>query len=166
MKKKTWKAWDELLIEAWKRDASMFQVAFNFLLLHSQITLEQLRSSGPEDLFAAIGVTSRSPKFGNHLNCPVKEFFRQFFPDANELLWQGKDAPAKEKLRLYRVSEERLSQGRELNNLKTDARRKRSSLEFPLIPGTNAMHIRDARKSASDWNTVKPSRARQRTRPL
>lgn len=167
MEKKMWQVWDEFLVEAWMRDGGMFQVTFNFLLRYGiGVTYEQIRTRDPKDFFAAIGINSRSPKTGNQLHGPVKAFFRQFFPSANELLWKGHILAALKEMRQYKIAEGRLFEDKEMRAIKRHFRESRSTPQFPIIPGTNAMHISEARKLASDWYMVKPSRSRQRVKRL
>jgi len=83
--KKMWKAWDEFLVDAWEKDGGMFIVTWQFLMSYG-ISQVMLKAMKPKDFFAEIGVTSRAPKIQAHLFCPVKMFFWQFFPAANELL--------------------------------------------------------------------------------
>ena len=160
-----WKAWDEFLVDAWKKDRGMFITTWQFLMSYG-VSQVMLKAMEPKDFFANIGVTSRSPKVRNHLFCPVKAFFWQFFPVANELLWQGKKLEALRAMRRYYVGEEQMRVDREMRQSKKKARKVKSTSGLPLISGTNAMHIYEARRAASDWGTVKPSRCRQRTRRL
>ncbi len=165
--KPSWKVWDEFFIDAWERGEKMFITAFNFLSRCGAVTsYEQMKSSNPQQLFASIGVSLRSPKIQDQLHGSVKAFFSQFFPDVNELLWQGKKSAALRKMRCYKVGGDRLRQDRELEKSKRDTRRKKSPSIPLLIPDTNAIRVVDARRRCSDWNTVKPSRCRQRTKRL
>jgi hypothetical protein len=149
------KQWDEYLVAAWQRNQMMFFTTIIFLE-RCGITKERLDELGPKDVFAELGINHRSPKNREQLHGNVKAFFKQFFPNANELLWQGKEREALGAMRRYKVGEDRLSFDRELRNSKKDARTKSSSQLPALIPGTNVMHIQGARRTDSDWGTVKP----------
>ncbi len=158
--------WDEFLVDAWEKNGGMFIATWQFLTPHG-ISKEMLGVMEPRGFFAKIGVTARAPKVRNHLFFPVKAFFYQFFPAANELLWEGKKLEALQAMRRYHVEEERVRQNREMRNLKKDISRKKIHFGSPiLIPGTGAVHIHNARRSISDWKTVKPSRHRQRIKRL
>ena len=158
--KPVWKLWDEFLVDAWEKDGGMFIVVLQFLASYG-ISKAMLKAMDPKDFFAEIGVTSRAPKIRAHLYGMVKGFFNQFFPAANELLWQGKKSEALQAMRRYHVGKEQMRVDREAKQSKAYARKRKSS-GLPLIPGTNAMPISKARRLVSDWNTVKPSQNRQR----
>ena len=163
---KIWKRWDVYLVTAWQENAAMFVTAMKFLE-RCGITKEQVISAGIKGAFERIGITARSPKIQDHLNCRVRGFFNQFFPQANEVLWQGAQlqAQALKVLRKYKVPTERISRDAEFTKERKKASKSKSR-DLPLISGTNAISLVRARKSASDWNTVKPSRCRQRTKRL
>ncbi len=165
MEKKIWKQWDESLIEGWKSNGSTYGCVIRFLLKNG-FTEEQLKSSGPALLFAEIGVNSRSPKNGGQMHYRVRAFFYTFFPSANDFLWQGDISAATQALRKYKVDEKGLPSklDRETEKIKREQKRKSSSGIPGLIPGTNAISIRHARRSVSDWNTVKPPNRQKRMR--
>ena len=162
MDKPNWKKWDEFLIDAWEKDLHMFKAVLMFLEQYG-FQYDQITDGGFAVTFSAIGINGRSPKDHWHLSISVKAFFYQFLPDVGELLWDGKRNVALKKMRSYKIDVgTRLREDRELANLKRDMRRKTSS-SLPLIQGTNAIGIRSARRSLSDWGTTKPpSRIRNR----
>lgn len=155
--KKPWQIWDEVLVAAWEADAYMGKTAMLFLQ-DSDLSREQILNWDVDICFSMVGVDRRSPKIPQQLRYPVRAFFHQFFPKANDLLWDGKEAEALAKMLCYKVGmTSGLPQDKDLDNLKRDYRRKSSPLGgLPLIPGTNAMNIRHARREMSDWGTVKP----------
>ncbi|TSC55121.1 MAG: hypothetical protein LiPW30_587 [Parcubacteria group bacterium LiPW_30] len=155
MEKPAWKAWDEFLIEAWEADMHMFVAVFRFLEPYG-FQYDQIINGGFISIFSGIGVNGRSPKNFCHLGFPVRAFFYHFFPETNELLWEGKKDQALRKMRSHKISAEtRLRDDREFASLKRDNRRKTSQV-LPLIQGTNAIGVRQARRSLSDWGTTKP----------
>jgi len=161
MEKTAWQAWDEFLISAWKANAHMGTVVMRFLqdndLMYEQITNWEL-----DICFSMVGVDRRSPKVALQLRYPVRVFFHQFFPKANDLLWEGKEAEALLKMRCYRVGiAVQPHPSREMAGLKRKFHEMDPSKGLPVIPGTNAVSIRHARRLLSDWGTVKPP-ARQR----
>lgn len=155
MEPPNWKKWDEFLVDAWEKDMHMFTTVLRFLEPYGFFP-DQLMNEGFVAIFSAMDINGRSPKNHWHLGVPVKAFFYSFFPEVGEMLWSGKKDLALKKLRSYRVDVgSRPREGRELNNLKRDMRRKTSPV-LPLIQGTNAIGVRQARRSLSDWGTTKP----------
>lgn len=155
MDKPNWKKWDEFLVEAWEKNLHMFTAVLRFLEPYG-FSYDQVINEGFVAIFSAMDINGRSPKRHEHLSVPVKAFFYQFFPEVGELLWEGRKDAALKKIRSYKVEVgSRLREGRELANLKRDLRRK-TSQSLPLIQGTNAIGVRSARRSFSDWCTTKP----------
>lgn len=164
MDKPNWKKWDEFLVEAWEKDLHMFTAVLRFLEPYGFL-YDHVINGGFVAIFSAIDINGRSPKNPWHLSVPVKAFFHQLFPEVGELLWDGKKDAALKKMRSYKVEVgARLRTGRELENLIRDVKRK-TSQSLPLIQGTNAIGVRRARKSFSDWGTTKPP-GRMRNRRL
>ncbi len=161
--KKPWKVWDEFLIAAWFRNESMFLLVTAFLSRFG-IGYERLKNEEPAALFASIGINQRSPKIRDQIHGSTRRFFQQFLPTANEMLWEGQQLRALKEMRRYCIGSEQMARDKELLKIKKDFRRTRSQDGPAFIAGTNAVRIRDARKQASDWHTVKPSQVRQRTR--
>jgi len=155
--KPSWKEWDELLVDAWIKNAStMAMVVIQFLnprgMAENSFSGDKLSK-----IFEEIGVTSRSPKDLHQLLCPVRAFFYAFFPEANNLLWDNKTQEALKVLRKYKIKHgAHVKPPRELDRMRREQKRKQGTTDFPLISGTNAMHISAARTAAADWNTVKP----------
>lgn len=163
--KANWKKWDELLIDAWQKDGSMGMAIRQFLEAQGISVTEMPHWKRMQELFAEHGVLSRAPKIYCHTLPNVRAFFYQFFPKANDLLWGDKPMKALEVLRKYKITEKDLVRGpREVVKIKKEFAVKSSSSDPRLIPGTNAIGIRDARRSAGDWSTVKPSTCSRRTR--
>lgn len=159
--KKAWREWDEFLIDAWRKEGWMLIVVERFFALYDiHVSGKKLSNTQLQNLFLSIGISLRSPKVTEQLYLPVRAFFQAFFPTAGDLLWAGKEERVLVEMRKYRVC---LDSGadRELAKCKRSLRQCKSSPELPLIPGTNAMHVSDARRSLSDWKTTKPP-ARQR----
>lgn len=161
MEKPKWQEWDEFLISAWEKNQHMKYVVVQFLL-DRDFYYEQIRNWDLDISFSMVGVDRRSPKVWFHLCYPVRVFFHQFFPKVNDLLWEGKKPEALLKMRCYRVGTAiQPHSSREMANLKKKFHSMDPSKGLPLIPGTNAINIRHARRENSDWGTVKPP-ARQR----
>lgn len=155
MEKPAWKAWDEFLVDAWEKDIHMFTAVLRFLETYG-FQYDQVVSGGFVVIFSAMNINSRSPKNPWHLSIPVKAFFYEFFPEVGELLWSGEKIAALKKLRSYNVAPNaRLRGDRELRNLQRDKKMKTSQF-LPLVQGTNAIGVRQARRSLSDWGTTKP----------
>lgn len=159
--KKLWREWDEFLVDAWMKEGWMWIVVEQFFAIHNiNVSAQKLSDAHLQNLFLGLGISSRSPKVKGQLHLPVRAFFQKFFPTVGNLLWDGNIERVLLEIRKYKVGLES-GADRELSRCKRSLRRCKSTPELPLIPGTNAMHVSDARRSMSDWGTVKPP-ARQR----
>lgn len=162
--KPNWKKWDELLIDAWEKDVNINIVIRQFLVAELLEDIQKMHNSATlREVYEQHGITSRAPKNSFQIHCGTRAFFFQFFPTVNDLLWMGQKEKALAALRKYRTPEKTNFKGeKEMQNIARGFYTKKSSAEFPIIAGTNAMSIGDTRKPRSDWNTVKPSRYRDR----
>lgn len=164
--KPNWKKWDEFLVDAWIKDGHMRQAVRQFIEdVLCEKTPEVYNHREIQAIFAKHGINSRSPKTFDQLRCPVRALFFQCFPKVSNLLWENKGNGALALLRKHKIREkDKFREESEYKNLKARFSRLKSSSVLRLIPGTNAIHVSAARRAISDWNTVKPSRSRDRTR--
>lgn len=167
--KPNWKLWDELMIGAWEKDASI-SLTINHFFMALGVEYPTSIPGQPDkwrqnvmEVFTTHGVTSRSPKSWIQFKLSVRVLFHQFFPKVNDLLWDSKRNEALTALRKYKLTEsDRYRQDDETRKVIDNFSARKSLTDLPTIDGTNAVHVRNSRRTKSDWNTVKPSRARSR----
>ena len=98
--------WDEVLINAWGRNPSVYPLAIKFLEESGiSFSSEQDKHSTAVlvEKFAELGVHDRSPKTHHQFCMNVKDFFKGFFRKAHTLLLQNKKEEALAEVYLCKI---------------------------------------------------------------
>ncbi len=96
--------WDEVLINAWGRNPSVYSLAIKFLQESGiSFSSEQDKHSTVVlvEKFAELGIFARSPKTYKQLCMNVRPFFAQCFPEVHALMVKGEKAEAVRVFSLY-----------------------------------------------------------------